>query len=294
MTEKQRKMIVALLAVVFVISTAMLIRHGFDTAESADSYEAAEEIAARPKETLVSQKPEPTEPMPEETLPTEPEPTEPPMVWVVAPVEEDEYMKQLQDINLEALREKNPKVVGWVFIPNCRINYPIVQGEDNQYYLSHTWDDRRSSSGAIFMESTNSPDFSDFRTIIYGHNMADGSMFGSLYRFDTEASWKRCPYVYLVTDEGVLRYEVYSSYRADVESGTYALELEDESYRAAFIKLTKEEALYETGITPAVTDRLLTLSTCVGNVSTRRVIHARLPMIQVEMKTDSPQEENLQ
>ena len=294
MSEKHKKLITLLLAAVFAVSTVMFLIRLFDSAEGADSYKAAEQIAAKPKESQSQKKEQPTDPMPEEMLPTEPAPTEPPMVWIPAPMEEDEYMKQLQDINLEALRETNPDVVGWVFMPNCKLNYPIVQGDDNQYYLNRTWDNRKSVTGAIFMEATNSPDFSDFRTILYGHNMADFSMFGSLYRFDRESTWKRWPYVYLVTDEGVFRYEVYSCYRADVESNTYILDLEDEKLRQGFINLTKEEAIFETGITPAVTDRLLTLSTCAGGEKTRRVVHARLPMIQVEMKTDSPQAENLQ
>ena len=284
MTPKLRKGLIWILAIIFVVSTAQLIRHSLALSESADSYQTAEAIAAKPREEVT-----PVETIPEETLPVPEEPTEPPVVWAPAPMEADEYMKQLQDINLEALRDVNPDVVGWIFVPNCKINYPIVQGEDNQYYLNHTWNNRKSVAGAIFMESTNKADFSDFRTIIYGHNMADFSMFGSLYRYDTEYSWSRCPYVYLVTDEGVLRYEVYSCYRANVESGTYALDLEEEPYRASFIHLTKEEARYETNITPATTDRLITLSTCAGGETMRRVVHARLPMVPVEMKTDSPQ-----
>ena len=286
MTDKLRKMLTILLAVIFVGSTAMFIGRLLNSAEAAESYQEAEAIAARPRETEASK---PAKPESEETVPPEPVATEPLIEWVVAPVEEDEHMKKLKDINLDALREKNPEVVGWIFAPNCRINYPIVKGEDNQYYLNHTWDNRRSVAGAIFMESTNATDFSDFRTILYGHNMADFSMFGALHRYESKVSLSRNPYVYLVTDEGVLRYEIYSSYKAEVESGTYALDLEDNAYKAAFIKLTKEEAFFDTGITPAVTDRILTLSTCAGGESTRRVVHARLPMIPVEIKTDSPQ-----
>jgi len=291
MTEKIRKIVTVILGTVFIVSTVLLIGRCFDLAESADSNQAAEELAARPRETLTAE-PSPTEP--EAAASDGSAPTEPPVVWVAAPVEEDEHMKKLKEINLDALREKNPNVVGWVFVPNCKINYPIVQGEDNEHYLDYTWDNRRSIAGAIFIESTNAPDFSDFRTIVYGHNMADSSMFGSLHRFEKKAYWEQNPYVYLVTDEGVFRYEIYSSYRADVESDTYVLNLTDEARKAAFIKLTKDEALYDTGITPETTDRILTLSTCVGNVSRRRVVHARLPMIQAEMKTDSPQAENLQ
>lgn len=285
MTDRIRKILTVILAAVFVVTTAMFISRRLDSAEGAESYREAEAIAARPRETQAS-----SQLAPESAIPTEPAPTEPVMEWVIAPVEEDEHMAQLKDINLEALRETNPAVVGWIFMPNSKVNYPIVQGEDNQYYLKHTWDNRKSAAGAIFMESTNEPDFSDPRTILYGHNMADSYMFGQLQRYDKESYWKKYPYVYLVTDEGVLRYEIYSSYKADVDSGTYALELEDERYLAAFIHKTKEEARYETGITPALTDRLLTLSTCIGDASARRVVHARLPMIQVEVKTDSPQE----
>ena len=294
MTDRMRKMITAVLAVIFVCSTVLMIRHSFDAAEGEKSYEAAAEIAGRPQETPPEQTVELSHEEPEPVLPAEPIPAEPRMEWIPVPVEEDEYMEKLKDINLQALRETNPQVVGWVFIPDCKINYPIVRGTDNQHYLKHTWDNRKSTSGAIFMEATNQPDFSDFRTIIYGHNMADRSMFGSLYRYDSETNWKLYPYVYLVTDQGVLRYEVYSSYRADVESGTYVLGLDEEDDRAAFINLTREEAIFETGIVPATTDRLLTLSTCVGNASVRRVVHARLPMVQVEIKTDSPQAGTLQ
>lgn len=283
MNDRMRKLLTAVLAVIFIASTALFIVYSSNSAEAADSYQEAEAIAARPRATEPA---EPAQPEQEDPAPTEPVPAQPQMEWVIAPVEEDEHMKKLKDINLEALREKNPDVVGWVMIPNTRINYPIVQGTDNQYYLNHTWDDRKSTAGAIFMESTNSPDFSDFRTIIYGHNMADSSMFGSLHRYDSKDYRDKYPYVYLVTDEGVLRYEIYSSYKADVESGTYALNLTEDPYKAAFIRLTKEEALYETDITPAVSDRILTLSTCAGNASRRRVVHARLPMIQVEVKTD--------
>lgn len=289
MPEKLRKIITILLAAVFLTSTVLVIRHKIETAAGEASYDAAENIASRPRETEGPEEQPSTQPAEKETAPTEPVPTEPQLEWAAAPVEDDAYMDLLKDINLEALRETNPAVVGWIFIPDSKINYPIVQGEDNQHYLKHTWDQKQSASGAIFMESTNSPDFSDFRTIIYGHNMSNSTMFSSLSRYDTEKNWKKYPYVYLVTDEGVLRYEIYSSYKAAVESGTYALELEDARYRAAFIKLTVEEARYDTGITPAVTDRLLTLSTCIGDAYARRVVHARLPMIQVEVKTDAPQ-----
>jgi len=289
MTPKMRKKITALLAAVFVVSTLLLIGHSFEAARGEESYASAQEIAARPKDPdsdTNMQKENRTE----VTEPEVPQVTEPQTMWIVAPVEEDDVMKKLADINLDALRETNPQVVGWIHLPNTLINYPIVQGEDNQHYLEYTWDGKKNVAGAIFLESTNAPDFTDFRSIVYGHNMANSTMFGSLHRYSSKAYWEQYPYVYLVTDDGVLRYEIYSSYKAAIDSATYVLGIEGDQMKAGFINLTKEESELETDITPAITDRILTLSTCVGSSSHRRVVHARLSMIEVEIKKDSPRD----
>ena len=298
MGEKMRKILTAVLAVVFVVSTGMWIGHELDAAEAEDAYAQAQQLSgmnaaedpvpetAPTEQTATSPK---KEFVPEETALELSEAEDPRTVWVPAPVEEDEYMKQLAQISLAALREENPDVVGWIFLPNTAINYPIVQGQDNDYYLHYTWNNKKSVSGSIFLETTNASDFSDFRSILYGHNMADTTMFGSLHRYTRADYWKIFPYVYLVTDEGVLRYEIYSSYKADVEGKTYALELEDR-VKASFIQMTVQESELETGIVPDVTDRLLTLSTCTGNYDYRRVVHARLVMMEVEETTDSPQD----
>ena len=214
-------------------------------------------------------------------------------MWVPAAVEEDEYMKNLAGTDLDALRAVNPDVVGWIFLPNSQVNYPIVQGEDNQYYLEHTWDNQKNSAGSIFLEASNSADLTDCRSILYGHNMANMSMFAILHNYASLYYVRTFPYVYLVTDEGVLRYEIYSSYKADVDSKTYALNL-DRRIMKSFIQMTLDESELDLGIIPADTDRILTLSTCTGNYDNRRVVHARLAMEEVEIKNDSPQEEILQ
>lgn len=300
MNEKMRRILTILLAAVFVTSTALLIAHSLDTEAADHSYQQAQQIAGLAGEPASTEEPadetEPpaTEEPTEESVPTVPVETEPRTQWVPAPVEEDEYMKKLAGTDLQALREVNPDVVGWILLPNTKINYPIVQGEDNQYYLEHTWDNQNRMAGSIFMEATNAADFSDFRSILYGHNMADLSMFGSLHNYASTYYWQRFPYVYLVTDEGVLRYEIYSSYKAAVDGPTYALNIEGDALKSSFIQMTLDESELDTGITPAVTDRILTLSTCTGNYDYRRVVHAKLTMVEVEIKNDSLQEENLQ
>ena len=87
--------------------------------------------------------------------------------------------------------------------------------------------------------------------------------------------------MYLVTDEGAFRYEIYAYHRADISSNIYALGLDDPQEIAGLIQLTLEAAEYDTGIVPASTDRILTLSTCVGSDTHRQVVHARLEMVEV-------------
>lgn len=278
MPKKLRNVLTLVLALVFLASTALLLRHLADSASSAGTYEAAQQLAVKPKEEPPTEAPETLPPAQEETVP---ETEAPRTYWVPAPVEDDPNMEELAAINLDALRESNPDVVGWISIPGTIINYPIMQGEDNEFYLRHDWLKKESVLGSIFLESTNTPDLKDFRSIVYGHNMENGSMFRTLQNYEHKNHWNNHPYVYLVTDEGVLRYEVYSSYKAKIDSYTYALDLDESDEKNEFIWITVEETELDTGIVPVETDRILTLSTCVWNGDYRRVVHARLPMVEV-------------
>ena len=288
-----RKYLTVALVVIFLISTVLLVTSLIDKKTANESYLQAQQIAGLSDDVAAqSQMP------PEELLPTEPEmqpaeetvpaETQPQTTWVPAAVEADEYMLKLAETDLDALRRINPDVVGWIFIPGSKVNYPIVQGEDNQYYLEHTWDNQKNSAGSIFLEAMNGANLTDCRSILYGHNMANMSMFAVLHNYASIWYAQEYPYVYLVTDEGILRYEIYATYNAEVESQTYALNLNQRTI-AAFIDMTLEESELDLGIVPADTDRILTLSTCTGNYETRRVVHARLVMEEVEIKKDSLQ-----
>lgn len=89
-------------------------------------------------------------------------------------------------VGFEELKGINPDIVAWLLIPETEISYPVVQGEDNQYYLKHTFRGEEHIAGSIFLDYRNQPDFSDSRSIIYGHNMKDGSMFHSLKEFQED------------------------------------------------------------------------------------------------------------
>lgn len=290
MKRNIRKLLSAALLVVCLFSTIKVLLQWLDQGEGDDAYRNAAELAqSSQRGTIPTAAPtiqwaEATEPpATEETAPPateEPVPPEP--IWVPAPVEEeDAILTALASTDLNALRQVNPDVIGWIRIPNTQVNYPLMQGEDNTFYLENTWEGNPNAYGSIFLESRNSPDMTDFNTIIYGHNMANGSMFGVLSSFGYQWYWTWNPYVYIVTDEGAFRYEIFSSYSAPVDSATYGLSFNQLETREEFIAMALENSQIDTGITPASTDRIITLSTCTGlGYENRRVVHAYLKMIQ--------------
>lgn len=249
----------AILLILLAVCVVFLGVRLLQSRQAEQSYAQAEETA-RPSQPEVL-----PEPVPEE-LPAQ------------EPRYDDPYMNELAELDLEALREVNGDVIGWVSIPDTALNYPILQGEDNEYYLERTWDLQKSSAGSIFMEQTNQPDFSDFHTLLYGHRMRDGSMFASLKHYNQKEHWSAHPYVYILTDGGVFRYEIFSAYEAPVKSYTYVIGFEKEGVTEKFLEHCVSSSVIDTGIVPTAEDRILTLSTCTGlGYQSRWVVQARLP-----------------
>lgn len=192
----------------------------------------------------------------------------------------DDYADALLPLDLEALRKVNGDVIGWILIPGTTISYPILQGDDNRHYLTHTWDGWWNFSGSIFMDYRSDPLMGDFHTILYGHRMYDNSMFHALGDYRDGDFAAQHPSVYVVTRDGVRRYDVFASYEADVNGDSYRLGLTEEKGQQAFIQYCRKHSVLETGIIPdaADGDRILTLSTCTdtGGEKTRWVVHAVL------------------
>ena len=272
MKKRVRNLIRLVLLVVFAVSTVLLIRQWRDNTDAEAAYQDAVSIAMQKT----------AEKLPEKTKAEPAEPEKPVTIWVPAPVEDDPVMEEMTGISLAALREVNPDVTGWIRIPETKVDYPILQGEDNDFYLNHTWEKEPNSLGSIFLEHQSSPDMTDYNTIIYGHNMKNGAMFGDLDLFSLQRFWENHPYVYILTDDGVYRYEIFAFCQAEVESLTYGLNPRRTDTKEKFLNLSLETAWYDTGIKPPVTDRILTLSTCSGGGYTHRfVVQARLPMVEV-------------
>ena len=266
---KKRNILRLILLAVFLVSTGLLLLQLRDNAGGEESYNTALAIAT------ADTKKESAPPAETEAAVTE--------EWVPEEITGDEHLEAMEEIDIAALQAVNPHVIGWIRVPDSNIDYPIVQGQDNDFYLKHTWDGTLNSVGSIFMEHRNTPDFTDYNTILYGHNMNDGSMFANVRRYNTEWYWERHPYVYIATEAGVFRYEVFSSYESSIEGKAYGLSFQQQKTKAEFLNNAIVKTAADRGIRPEMTDRILTLSTCSGlGQSNRWVLHARLKMVKTE------------
>lgn len=269
MKKKIRMIIGVVLALVFVVAVVMIVRQQLDYKTGREDYDDALATAmGTPSSTPVA-KPEKEETVPEQGQENEQEEAAKPR---------DPMLDKLEELNWQNLKQSNSDVVGWITIPDTAVNYPILQAEDNQFYLNKTWKKKASTVGSIFMECKNRADLSQFNTLIYGHNMKDGSMFSLLRNYLEQGYWEEHPYVYVAVENDVRRYDIYAAYEVGVWEITYGLEIEKEEDKQEFIDIGISKSRIETGIVPTLEDDVLTLSTCTGTGSsatgTRWVVQA--------------------
>lgn len=160
------------------------------------------------------------------------------------------------------LKEENPDVIGWIKFDNLDLSYPIMQGEDNDYYLSHTFSGESNAAGSIFMEAANSSDFNDSHTIIYGHNMRNRSMFGSLKSYKTEDFYPGNEYITVYTPDKVYRYQIFAYYDISMYGEIYNISFVPGDEFQQIIDNMCRRSYYDTGVKPKSMDKILTLSTC--------------------------------
>lgn len=182
------------------------------------------------------------------------------------------------EVDFDKLKSVNEDVVGWIYVdalPN--ISYPIVKGKDNQTYLHQTYEKNYNFAGTIFVDYENSGDFSDCNTLVYGHNMKNGSMFGHLKKFrEDDKLYKQDKYFWILTPERNYRYEIITAYTTGVNSDTYTLFKGPGEEFEKYLETIKGYSEIQTDDTDlTIKDRIVTLSTCTGNESTRFVVQGK-------------------
>lgn len=181
------------------------------------------------------------------------------------------------DVDFNALREQCSDVVGWIYSEDTVINYPMVIAEDNFFYLRRMIDGNYNPSGTLFLDCLNEGDFSSKNTLIYGHNMHDGSMFASIRNYDKQEYYDAHPKMYINTPDGNYRVEIFSGYITDADSDTYTIGFNsDEEYQAYLDKMVSQSA-FKSDVKPTAEDKIVTLSTCTYEYyDARFVVQGRL------------------
>lgn len=256
MKELKPVFIIVLLAI-FVCSNAMLFHEQQASLQGQDTYMAALELAT-----------EGTAGVSENTSISPPRMVAAQLGSTV--ITDDPNLEFLMSIDLDALQEVNPDVIGWFYIPGTNISYPLLQDDNNEYYMDYTWDNKASYVGSILMECRSDPSLTDFNTIVYGHNLKNKTMFSHLHMYKQQSFWEAYPYVYIVTEQGIYRYQIFAAFEVPATSNVYRLRFHDESQKSQYIDDSLAWNTLETGITPTTEDRILTLSTCTGVVKTNR------------------------
>lgn len=182
-------------------------------------------------------------------------------------------------IDFDALHQINSDVVGWIRFDDqdeLPIDYPILYSGDNDKYLRTDLYGNTHTAGSIFLEGANASDFSDYHTILYGHNMKNMSMFGSLKKYRNEENfWKSHQYFTIYTENTVYRYQIFSYHHVEDTSNYYTVGFGPGEELQTFIDRMVSDSMYNTGITPTGEDHIVTLSTCTSAGDEYRfVIHA--------------------
>lgn len=210
------------------------------------------------------------------------EPTEEPKSNSEAEVTEAaEKPKPVIPIDFETLQKENSEIYAWIQIPDTEIDYPIAQRiGDDSYYLNHTIDGTEGLPGSIYTEAKNRQDFSDFNTVVYGHKMKNGTMFGTLTQYEDPEYMEAHPEIVIYTPEHIFTYEVFAAVTFDnrhlLHSFDFSTEEGRQNYFDTLHAVRNLNTHFRDGISVGTDDRILTLSTCNGNDDQRFLVEAVL------------------
>ena len=173
------------------------------------------------------------------------------------------YTESVLNQSIVDLQTRHPSVVGWLTIPGTQIDYPFVQGNDNEYYLHMDLDQNWSLAGTIFMDYRNSKDFSDFNTIIFGHNMRNGSMFGTLQNFNDQNFFdnNRTGIIFLADKTYEIEIMAFAVIKPD-DGVIYNPNIMIEADKITFLDYVRSTARHYRDVGVTTDDRIITLSTC--------------------------------
>lgn len=207
------------------------------------------------------------------------------IVEPVSEIPEEEYVEDItapaKNMDWVSLKGRNQDIYAWIYIPGVEIDYPILQSSiDDEYYLNYNLDGSKGYPGCIYTEMANSKDFTDFNTVIYGHNMKSGSMFRKLHEYEDRAYFDNNRYMYIYTEDSVLVYKIYAAYTADdshiLNTNDFASEEGCEGYLGRSISMADANGNYDSSMSVTKDSHIVTLSTCTSRADQRYLVQGVL------------------
>lgn len=177
--------------------------------------------------------------------------------------------------NHQALLNINSQGIGYIYIPSIDCRLPMVQGDDNDYYLTHTFNKEYSANGCLFEDYRINGGLSSSQIIIYGHNMRNGAMFGKLKNYQDYSFWNNSgnDVLYIYTGNVIKEYKIFSCYISEAISDTYTFNFPTlESMRDYAVNM-KAKSMYDTGVDVSTATQVITLSTCTNDGEQRFIVH---------------------
>ena len=188
-----------------------------------------------------------------------------------------------KNLDWDALQKENKHIYAWIYIPGTKVDYPILQHpEVDDYYLNRNLDGSSGYPGCIYSETVTSKDFTDYNTLIYGHNMKNDTMFGSLHDFENAMFLDEYHYVYIYTPETVLVYDIFASYMYTDDHIYYSYDFGVaegyQEYIDDIFGIRDMSANIRDDVEVTSEDYMLTMCTCMGSGRTenRYVVNAVL------------------
>jgi len=234
----------------------------------------------RREPTPVVQQPDPTP-----VKPPIPDPTPEPTFEPTPEPENNGIREPDRIIDFEALFERNKDAIAWLSIPGTRIDYPVVTSQDNSDYLRRDLDGRYNEAGTLFTDMINNPGFIDRVTVIYGHNMRNGSMFADLHNFADTEFFNENREIKIYTPEGMRVYEIIAAYITDHFNILYETDYFDNAVWEAYINKIFNNEDTRANLLPkevGENDLIITLSTCVRGADEQRFL------VQGVLKRNAP------
>lgn len=191
---------------------------------------------------------------------------------IINKLQEENFKKKLPiEVDFKTLKDKNKDIIAWIYSKDTPINYPVVQYKDNDYYLRRMLDGTYNQAGTIFVDCKNNNNFEDYNTIIYGHNMKNDTMFGTLTNYQCQEYFDEHKEIYLFMENKNFKIQIFAGYTTSSESDIYKFP-KTTATNEKLIKTAIAKSTFKSDIKVSKDDKIVTLSTCSYDFENARYV----------------------